>query len=375
MIYRKHQKLGRTLLALALALGLASSAPGAEAATRAELAQISVNQKGTNFKYWNKSAASYQALTSYVKSVTDKKSPDYIPVEERIAVFDVDGTLLCETTPSYFEWMMYLERALNDPTFTPTAEDKALATEIKEAMDSVGIPNAKPGATGKLPTELDRRQAESQERVFAGLTLSEYEAYVKKFMETPAEGMNNLKRGESFYLPMVEVVSYLTANKFKVFIVSGTDRQALRILADGILPIEKDNIIGTDAWFLASHQGETDGLKYTYRRDDEIVRGSFSLKDIKMNKVSNIVREIGRQPVLAFGNSSGDASMFNYTINGNKHKALAFALLCDDTERELGSVAKADSMRASCEKNGWIPVSMKEDFATIYGANVTRADQ
>ncbi|MBR1695430.1 MAG: haloacid dehalogenase-like hydrolase, partial [Selenomonas sp.] len=76
---------------------------------------------------------------------------------------------------------------------------------------------------------------------------------------------------------------------------------------------------------------------------------------------------------LAFGNSSGDSSMFNYTITNNKYKALAFSLLCDDTERELGNIKKADKMRASCEKYGWIPVSMRDDFKTIYGDNVTRA--
>ena len=126
---------------------------------------------------------------------------------------------------------------------------------------------------------------------------------------------------------------------------------------------------------VASHQGDKDGLDYLYEKNDEVVRGQFILKDVKMNKVSNIVREIGKQPVLAFGNSSGDSSMFNYTITGNKYKSLAFALLCDDTERELGNMQKAEKMLASCKKYGWIPVSMRNDFKTIYGDNVTRADR
>ena len=170
---------------------------------------------------------------------------------------------------------------------------------------------------------------------------------------------------------MVEVVSYLNANQFKLFVVSGTDRQTLRILVNGVMPFEMDNIIGTDVWNLASHQGEKDGLDYLYTKDDEVIRGEFVLKDIKMNKVSNIAREIGKQPVLAFGNSSGDSSMLNYTLMNNKYKSLSFALLCDDLEREFGDMAKADNMRASCEKYGWIPVSMRDDFKTIYGKNVT----
>lgn len=358
-------------LAAAMSLSLAWSA---DAATRAEISQISVNRAGSNFKYWNKDAASYQALTSYVKDVTNAKSKNFIPKEDRIAVFDLDGTLICETTPSYFEWMLYLERALNDPGFTPSPEDRAYAQEVKDTILEAGLPNPKPGATRKMPKDMDLREAVSQESVFSGMTLPEYEKFVKKFMETPAEGMTNLKRGESFYLPMVEVVSYLKANDFKLFIVSGTDRQTLRILTDGVLPFDKDNIIGTDITHVASHQNGADGLDYMFAKNDEILRGTFTLKDVKMNKVANIVREIGQQPVLAFGNSSGDASMFNYTISNNKYKALAFSLLCDDLTRELGSMTKADSMRASCEKYGWIPVSMRDDFKTIYGDRVKRAD-
>ena len=357
-----NKKICAAMLTAALSFGFMVGTPPAEAATRAELAQISVNQQGTNFKYWNKDAKSYQALVSYVKDVTNPRSSSFIPVEDRIAVFDLDGTLICETTPSYFEWMMYLDRALNDPSFTPKAEDREYAKVVKEAIYKTGIPG-----------DMERKEAKSQASVFAGMTLPEYEDYVKKFMETPAEGMKNLKRGDSFYLPMIEVVSYLHANKFKIFIVSGSDRQALRILTDGIMPVEKDNIIGTDIWNLASHQGSTDGLDYLYEKNDTVVRGEFTLKNVKMNKVSNIVREIGKQPVLAFGNSSGDSSMFNYTITNNKYKALAFSLLCDDTVRELGNQKKADKMRASCEKYGWIPVSMRDDFKTIYGDNVTRA--
>ena len=143
------------------------------------------------------------------------------------------------------------------------------------------------------------------------------------------------------------------------------------MLMDGVLPVERDHFIGTDAWILASGQGDTDGLDYVYnQKSDTLVRGQFVLKDVKMNKVSNIAREIGRQPVLAFGNSSGDASMFNYTISKNKYKAMAFSLLCDDLEDDLGNTAKADKMRADCEKNGWVPVSMRDDWKTIYGYDV-----
>ena len=91
-----------------------------------------------------------------------------------------------------------------------------------------------------------------------------------------------------------------------------------------------------------------------------------------MNKVSAIVREIGARPVLAFGNSTGDSSMAAYATRGNPRRALAFMLCCDDVERENGNPEKAAKMRALCEANGWVPVSMRDDWKTIYGDGVTR---
>ncbi|MCR5176973.1 MAG: haloacid dehalogenase-like hydrolase [Anaerovibrio sp.] len=351
-----------TLVAVMIGIGSMVGVQNTEAVSRTELAKISVNANGSNFKYWNKEAAAYKQLTGYVKDVTNPKSKNFIPVEDRIAVFDLDGTILCETTPSYFEWMMHIHRALNDPSYTPTEKDRADAEQVKNAVEHIGVPVPNSG------------QAQAQAAVFAGMTLPEYDAYVRAFMETPAEGLSNLKRGESFYMPIVEVVSYLNANKFKVFVVSGSDRQAVRVLVSDIMPVDSDNIIGTDVEYFASHQAGADGLAYTYKPGDEVVRGEFILKDLQMNKVSNIVREIGKQPVLAFGNSTSDSSMLNYTINDNKYKALAFGLLCDDLVRERGNLKSAEKMRAACEKYGWTTISMRDDFKTIYGDNVRRTD-
>ena len=106
-----------------------------------------------------------------------------------------------------------------------------------------------------------------------------------------------------------------------------------------------------------------------------MVRGKFVIKNLQMNKVQAIAREIGKQPVLAFGNSSGDTSMLNYTVNDNKYKSAAFFLLCDDLDRELGDTKKAAKCRKLADENGWNPVSMRDDFGTIYGDNVRRTNQ
>ena len=100
--------------------------------------------------------------------------------------------------------------------------------------------------------------------------------------------------------------------------------------------------------------------------------GDFIVKNLKLNKVIVIMQEIGQQPVLSFGNSTGDASMAMYTITNNPHKSLAFMLCCDDTVRENGDKAKAEKMASLCKQYGWVAVSMQDDWNTIYGDKVTR---
>ena len=115
-------------------------------------------------------------------------------------------------------------------------------------------------------------------------------------------------------------------------------------------------------------QGTADGFDYVCTAEDRLVLGGKNVvKNLQMNKVTLIARQIGAKPVLAFGNSMTDASMLNYTIHGNRYRALGFMVCCDDLEREYGNAAKADRMRDACRKNGWIPISMRDDWKTIYG--------
>ena len=332
-----------------------------QAATRDEIAAIKVSKSG-KFNYWTKDSETKQKLVEYVKDVTNKSSKNFIPVEDRIATFDMDGTFLCETAPYYFEWMLYLDRALYDKNYTPSQVDRDYAKIIEEAIRK----------TGKFPKGVDVGEAQSQESVFAGMTPAEYETYVKKFMEKPVEGLTNLKWGEAFYLPMVEVIKYLQDNDFTVYIVSGSDRPTVRILACDLLKIKYNNVIGSDPKIIAAKQGDKDGGDYVYGKNDYLIRGQLIEKNLKMNKVSVIAQEIGKQPVLAFGNSSGDTSMLNYAVYGNKYKSAAFFVLCDDVERELGNISKADKCRKLAEENGWTSISMRDDWTTIYGDNVKR---
>ena len=207
------------------------------------------------------------------------------------------------------------------------------------------------------------------------MTIEEADIYTKNFAKRPAEGYNNLKKGDAFYKPMIEVVEYLRKNDFLVYIVSGTDRFTVRALADKHINVPKNQIIGSEGYIIASNQGETDGFNYTFNNtllDELIFEGKFIVKNLYMNKVYHIIREIGKKPVLSFGNSMGDSSMANYVISDKKKKSLAFMLLCDDTDRENGNEKKAETMKEQCQINNWIPVSMKNDWKTIYGNNVTK---
>lgn len=313
---------------------------------------------------WNDQAFSKQELISYVKSVTDKNSKDYIPEERRIAVFDMDGTVFCETDPVYFEWILYEYRVLYDEEYSKIATDvqKQVALAIHEARK-----------TGSMTDELEELQGEVNPQIYSGMTIKEFCDYVNMVLDLPSAGFTNLKYKESFYKPMLQVIDYLIENKFIIYFCSGTDRFAVRAILKDVIPVPERQVIGTDKNLVASHQMGKDNTTYVFTPEDEVLTGNrVDGLNIKMNKVASLAREIGVKPVLAFGNSTGDESMANYVISKNEYKSAAFMLLCDDTEREYGNIPRAEKIRGLCEKYGWIPVSMKNDWKTIYGDQVKK---
>ena len=314
---------------------------------------------------WTDNAAAKKELTQYIEAVTKEGSADFIPVENRIAVFDLDGTLVCETDPVYFDHCILKYRVMDDPEYKDKASDfeKEVAEDIVKWIE-----------TGESPDDLMVRHGQAVASAFSGLTPEEFENYVSEYAKTEAPGYNNMTRAEAFYKPMLEVVDLLEQNDFKVYIVSGTDRFIVRgLVAVSPLSLPANQIIGSDENMVAPDQGDTDGLEYVFDKDDQLVMGGeFLVKNLDMNKVTVIQQEIGVQPVLAFGNSGSDFSMAQYTLNDNQYKAKAFMLCCDDTERENGNLEKAEKMVQSCKENGYTPISMKNDWKTIYGENVTR---
>ena len=314
---------------------------------------------------WNNGATAKNELVSYMAAVTKEGSADYIPKEARIAVFDLDGTLFCETDPNYFDYTLLRYRVLDDPEY----KDKASEFEKEVALK---IDDQNKNGTSYSGLEVDHGKAVAS--AFKGMTIKEFNDYIQKFKKQDMPSYTGMKRGEGFYQPMLQIVNYLKANDFTVYIVSGTDRFIVRGIADDSpLGLPNRQIIGSDVSLVAPDQGDTEGLKYTYDDNDTLVLGGeFLIKNLKMNKVTVIMQEIGQQPVLSFGNSTGDASMAEFVTSGNPYKSLAFMLCCDDTVRENGNVKKAEEMKSLCQEFDWVPVSMKDDWKTIYGDGVAK---
>ena len=360
-----------TTIALAVALLAVSclyilklTSDSSDDSNASSASQTEVSKKDA-LSLWTDDAPLKKQLTEYISKITDKDSKDFIPVQRRIAVFDFDGTLFCETDPVYFDYRLFYYRVTEDPDYKDKASaiEKETAAKIKTMMD-----------TGESAKGLEVAHGKGVASAFAGMTVGEFNDYVKMFREKQAPSYNNMKNGEAYYKPMIQVVNYLKANDFTVYVVSGTDRFIVRgAIEDSVLDVPPRQIIGSDETIVASHQGSEDGLTYQYKLEDQVITGGdFIIKNLKMNKVSVIQQEIGLQPVLSFGNSSGDNSMANFVIDDNPYPSAAYMLCCDDLERENGNMKKADAMRKSCEENGWTAISMKNDWTTIYGDNVTK---
>lgn len=340
-----------------------TTAAATAAATAAETTAAAGEEEFEDvFAEWNPEAPALNVLVDYVETVTDESSPDFIPEADRIAVFDMDGTLYGELFPTYLEYYMLAWRILKDPSITPDEEMLALGRELRESV-----------INKSFAKDMPIRHAIQAARAYAGLTLNEFAAFCNEILIRDVDGFEGMTYGEALYLPMVEVVEYLQENNFKVFVVSGSDRFICRTLLEGSLDIPYENIIGMDVAFEATGQNGTDGLDYVYTAADDVVRTDrLIIKNLKMNKVLQIVQEIGHQPVLSFGNSSGDVSMHMYTISNNPYRSEAFMLIADDEERDYGNTEKTRKLGEQWEESGFHVISMKDDFRTIYGDHVKK---
>ena len=312
---------------------------------------------------WTADSAAAQSLRDYVAKVTDPKNEaGFIPEKDRIAVFDMDGTLTCETYYTYYDTMMFIEYCLADHPERVTEELKQIAASIE------------PGYTA------DENLARNFAKAYAGMTMEEFYEYAVEFGQKNTSSFQNMRYIDNAYLPMVELVKYLYENDFTIYVISGTERTTTRAIIanspyrDYVTP---NHVIGTD--FEVKQAGCEDvpsNMDFKYENGDELViTGGFIQKNLNGNKAIYVEREIGQRPVLAFGNSGSDTSMMNYTIDSrNPYPAQAYMIVADDDVREWGT-QNWEEKSADYSAKGFIPISMKNDFARIYADGITRASE
>ena len=250
-----------------------------EASTEAAGADAGEEKKAEVIPYWTEDSPAMASIIDYVKSLTDENSDEFVPEEERVAVFDMDGTLYGELFPTYFDQCLLMYRLLHDDTYQASAEDREFAQALETAL-----------LHGEKEPDSPRSTAQMAAESFKGYTVEQYRDYVRKFMSQPAVGFENMTYGEGFYEPMAALVQYLAEHGFRVYICSGTERSLARELSEDKLGkwIPPYQVIGSSFSLTATGKGDTADRDYTYTSDDQVLlEGNMTYKNLKWGKIVN----------------------------------------------------------------------------------------
>ncbi|MBH1974649.1 MAG: haloacid dehalogenase-like hydrolase [Rhodobacteraceae bacterium] len=296
---------------------------------------------------WN-DTASKAAIVAFVDKTVDPASPDFVPVADRIAVFDNDGTLWSEQ-PVYFQFMFALDRAR-----ALAAADPAWAS----------TPALKAAAEGDVKAILAGGQDSLLEVVNAthsGMTVEAFTAEVATWIATAKHPKTGLLYTQMTYQPMIELLDYLRANDYQTYIVSGGGVDFMRAFADAAYGIPTQNVIGSEG--KASFQF-IDGQPQVMKDP------GIGFIDDKEGKPLGIERAIGKRPVFTAGNSDGDLAMLQWTSAGTGPR---FGMIVHHTDAEREYAYDRDSHIGQLDKAldaapaaGWTVVDMKTDWATIW---------
>jgi len=303
---------------------------------------------------WNEGSAK-QAILDFVRDTTDRASPKFVPPEERIATFDQDGTLWVEQ-PIYSQMVYCLDRvpvlAAQEPTLKEVEPFKTALSGNREAIARLSMRDLEKIVLATL----------------AGMTTDEFEAAGKKWLASAKDPRWKRPYTELVYQPMLEVMTYLRANGFKTYIVTGFGQDFVRLYSRQVYGIPPEQVVGSAL-----------AVKYDYDKDGKPVLISeprLMLYDSAAGKPEGIHLMIGRRPNASFGNSTGDEQMLEYTGAGDGAR-LAMLVLHDDAIREyaygpaqglpdskIGSLTPA--LYAEAKKKNWTVISMKNDWKNIF---------
>jgi len=292
--------------------------------------------------------AAKQAIVGFVSKVTRENSPGFVPVSERIATFDNDGTLWAEQ-PMYFQLLFALDRL------------KVLAPQHPEWSSQEPFASLLKGDVKGALAGGDRAILEIVMASHAGMTTDEFTAIVKDWIATARHPLTRLPYTEMVYQPMLEVLAYLRANGFKTFIVSGGGVEFMRPWTQAVYGIPPEQVVGSS---IKTEFQMRDGKPVLVRLPQ------VNFIDDKTGKPVGINQYIGRRPIIAFGNSDGDLQMLQWTTAAAGPR-LGVLVHHTDARREWAydrksSVGQLDKALDEASVQGWTVVDMKQDWKVIY---------
>lgn len=338
MMLNTKANLRGVLLALA-ALMLAALSPGAAHAE-------------DPLPSWNE-GASKAAIISFVERVTTEGSADFVPVPERIAVFDNDGCLWPEN-PLPFQLAFAFD------------EVKRLMASKPELKDDPMVQALLAGDIAKL---LEGKHHDGLLHIIAlthaGMTTDEFDKRVEDWLATARHPRFDRPYDQLTYQPMQEVLRYLRANGFKTFIVSGGGADFLRVWTERVYGIPPEQVVGS-----------TGRVTYELRETGPVLVKTLDhlFVDDKAGKPAGIHQFIGRRPIAVFGNSDGDKQMLEYGTINNPRPSLGVIVRHTDAEREYQYDVNPKSSGTLVEalkdapQRGWTVVSMKDDWKVVFSA-------
>ncbi|TVP79115.1 HAD family hydrolase [Thioalkalivibrio sp.] len=297
---------------------------------------------------WNESESRNQ-IVSFVGAVTDPGSPDFVPADARIAVFDNDGTLWSEQ-PAYFQLLFAIDRV------------KALAPEHPEWRDRQPFQAVLEGDLRALAESGEKGLLELVMATHAGMTTDEFSSIVEDWIGTARHPTSNRLYTEMVYQPMLELLEYLRANGFKTYIVSGGGIEFMRPWVQRVYGIPPEQVIGSS---IKTRFELRDGEPVLVRLPE------INFIDDKEGKPVGIHQHIGRRPIAAFGNSDGDLQMLQWTTAGEGRR-LGVIIRHTDAEREWAydrdsHIGRLDQALDEAVERGWVVVDMKDDWGRVYG--------
>jgi phosphoserine phosphatase len=296
---------------------------------------------------WNEGAAK-SAIVEFVEAVTTEGGADFVAPDERIATFDNDGTLWVEQ-PYYTQLAFALDRirvlAPEHPEWREQQPFKAVLENDLEALKASGI-------KGLMQLVMASH---------AGMTTQEFETIVEDWIASSEHPKFARPYTELVYQPMLELLAYLRDNGFKTFIVSGGGVEFMRPWTERVYGIPPEQVVGST---IVTEFALQDGVPVLMRRPQ------MDFLDDKEGKPVAINKFIGRRPVFAAGNSDGDLQMLQWTTETDGRR-LGLIVHHDDAEREYAydrdsSIGRLDQALDLAPNAGWVLVSMKDDWQTIF---------